>query len=324
MKQYINTTKCRFVLRFFIAACALLLQASLKAQDGTAAPANAITKAKAKPVKNTFQSTLLIDDQTVMVPVKGTFAMEIMHRLGTVQNGSEDVWGLFASANMRIGFDYSPVNNLYLGTGITKTKMLWDGSAKYALLKQTKHKYPVSITYYGDIAYDTRKDPNKILFTFGSDRLSYFNQIMVARKFSDKFSLQVSASVSHQNSVPGYYTQYDSVAKVKFQAMQFDHIAMGVCVRYKLTEGTAFIIDYDQPITKHNENNPSPNVAFGFEFNTSGHTFQLFAGNYVLLNPQQNNLFNKNTPFSYTQTDGTKRSGGQFVIGFNITRLWNF
>ncbi len=97
-----------------------------------------------------------------------------------------------------------------------------------------------------------------------------------------------------------------------------------VCAMYKLTDVTAILVEYDQPLTRFPANNPNPNLSFGFEFNTSGHTFQLFAGNYSLLNPQQNSLYNTNNPFGFKQTDGTKVKGGQFMIGFNITRLWNF
>jgi len=116
----------------------------------------------------------------------------------------------------------------------------------------------------------------------------------------------------------------DSTGTTIFQDMKHDHFAIALSGRYKLTESTAFMINYDQPITTHATNNPSPNLSFGFEFNTSGHTFQLFVGNYTLLNPAKNNLYNTNSPFNYTQADGTKIKGGQFVIGFNISRLWNF
>lgn len=295
------------------------------AQDSTGSTSKAPALAKKyKPVKDTWGSVWLIDDQTSYVPVKGTFEMDIQHRFGTVQNGSKDLFGIYAISDIRLGAGYSPINNLYLSTGITKTKMLWDGGAKYAILKQTKHKYPVSVTYYGNMALDTRPDPNKVLFTYGTQRLSYFNQLIVARKVTDKLSIQVAGSISHQNSVAGYYTVYDSTTKTVFKEGKFDIFALAVCIRYKLTNTTSFIIDYDQPLTKEPTNNPSPNLAFGFEFNTSGHTFQFFAANYTLLNPQQNTMYNTNTPFGYTQTAGTKMAGGQYVIGFNITRLWNF
>lgn len=293
-------------------------------KDSTASGNIMDAPVRQKPVKNTFQSVWIIDDQTVMVPVKGTFESDIQHRFGTVQNGYSDLWGIYGSSNIRLGFNYAPINNLYLGFGLSKVNMLWDGSAKYAILKQTKGKSPVSVTYYGNIAYKSVKDPNHFLFTYNTQRLSFFNELIIARKVTDKFSVQVAASISHQNSVPGYYTEYDTTAKVVFKEQKFDLFAVSVSARYKLTAGTSFIISCNQPLTRFAANNPRPNVAFGFEFNTSGHTFQLFAGNYSLLNPQQNSLYNTNNPFGFKQTDGTKVPGGQFEIGFNITRLWNF
>jgi hypothetical protein len=52
------------------------------------------------------------------------------------------------------------------------------------------------------------------------------------------------------------------------------------------------------------------------------------------LNPAANNLYNTNNPFAYTDhstndpttaaDESTKVPGGKFLIGFNITRLWNY
>jgi Membrane bound beta barrel domain (DUF5777) len=323
MKLKINKPKRLFIFSICLAGCMFILQTNINAQDSTSTTEEPVAKVKVKPVKNTFESIWIMDNQTVMVPHKGSFEMDIMHRFGTVKNGYDDFWGFFAPSNIRLGVDYAPINNLNLGIGITKNKMLWDGSAKYSIIKQTKGKYPVSVTYYGDMAYDTRKDPDKSIFKYSSQRMSFFNQLIVARKITDKFSIQVAASLSHQNSVPGYYATKDTTTYI-FKEEKFDLFAASVCARYKLTEVTSLIIDYDQPLTRFATNNPHPKLAFGFEFNTSGHTFQLFAGNYSRLNPQQNSLYNTNNPFGFKQTGGTKVSGGQFLIGFNITRLWNF
>jgi hypothetical protein len=304
-------------------ACCLLIQTNLYAQDSTASAKGVAAPAKTKPVKNTFQSIFIIDNQSVMVPIKGTFEMDIMHRFGTVDKGYDDFWGLFASSNIRIGVDYAPINNLYIGLGIDKYEKLWDGSAKYAIIKQTKGKYPVSVTYYGDMAVDTRSDGDHSIFSHNTDRISFFNQIIIARKITDKLSLQVAPSVTHQNSVNGYYTKNDTSGTTIFSAMKHDHFAIALSGRYKIGDATAILLNYDQPITKHATNNPSPNLSFGFEFSTSGHTFQVFMGNYSSLNPGKNNLFNTNSPFNYTQADGTNVKGGKFLIGFNITRLWN-
>ena len=317
-----NIPKRLFIFSSCLAVCAFLLQTNVNAQDSTVAD-QPVAKVKAKPVKNTFESIWIIDNQTVMVPNKGSFEMDIMHSFGTVKNGYDDFWGFFAPSNIRLGVDYAPIKNLNLGIGITKNHMLWDGSAKYALIKQTKGVYPVSVTYYGDMAYDTRKDPDNSIFKYNTQRLSFFNQLIIARKVSDKLSIQVAPSVSHQNAVDGYYTKNDSTGKSIFKNMKFDHFAVAVSARYKLTEVTSILVNYDQPLTDHATNNPHPNLSFGFEFNTSGHSFQLFMGNYSLLNPQQNNLYNVNNPFGYKE-GGNKVEGGQFLIGFNITRLWSY
>jgi hypothetical protein len=320
----INNLRNGRALVFLTVLCLLAFTTVVQAQDSAATATEKPTRPKAKPVKNTFQSVWIIDNQTVMVPIKGTFEMDISHRFGTVNNGYSDFWGFFAPSNIRLGASYSPINKLNLGFGITKSNMLWDVSAKYSIITQTKGKYPVSVTWYGDVAYDTRKDPDGSLFKYETQRLLYFNQIIIARKITDRLSIQVAPSVSHQNAVNGYYTKNDSTGKAIFRNMKYDHFAISVAARYKLTNVTSVIINYDQPLTKHATNNPDPNLAVGFEFNSSGHSFQLFVGNYALLNPARNNLYNTNSPFGYTKTDGTKVKGGQFCIGFNITRLWNW
>lgn len=285
-----------------------------------------VEKVTHKAVKNTFESVWIIDNQTVMVPVQSTFEFDIQHRFGNVNNnGVNDLWGLFAPSNIRLGFGYAPINNLFLGAGLTKDRMIIDGSAKYALFKQTADSWamPVSITFYGNISYDAVKDPDNGLYKHKTDRWRFFNELIIARKFTDRFSVQVAPSISHQNFVQGYVKQTDVLVKEVAPEMDHEHFAISVSGRYKITDGMAFMLNYDQPITKHYSNNPNPNLSFGFEFGTSGHSFQIFAGNYSFLNPQRNNIFNKNSPLEYTDAQNVFHKGGNFMIGFNITRLWN-
>jgi Membrane bound beta barrel domain (DUF5777) len=324
MKLITYKSKLTAKLALLIGCCLLLSPGSLLAQDSVEVATEVPAKPKIKPVKNTFQSVWIIDNQTVMVPIKGTLEMDIMHRFGTVKNGYEDFWGFFAPSNIRLGVSYTPINKLNVGIGITKKNMIWDASAKYAIITQTPHKYPVSVSYYANLAYDTRKDADNSIFRYRSQRMSFFHQLLIARKVTEKFSVQVAPSLSHQNAVNGYYTKNDSSGTATFKEMKFDHFAIAFSARYKLTTVTSVMINYDQPLTRHATNNPNPNFSFGIEMNTSSHSFQLFLGNYFGLNPQQNNLYNRNSPFGYTDYDGTKIKGGNFVIGFNITRLWNY
>ena len=324
MKLKIIIPKRLLALLICLICSMMLFQTDLIAQDSTAVKEEPKAPAKPKPEKNTFQSVWIIDNQTVMVPVKGTLEMDIMHRFGTVKNGYDDFWGFFAPSNIRLGVSYSPINKLNVGIGITKKNMIWDASAKYAIITQTKSKYPVSVSWYSNMAYDTRKDKDKSIFKYRSQRLSFFHQLIIARKVTSKFSVQVAPSISHQNSVNGYLTKNDSTGKTTFKEMEFNHFAIAFSARYKVTNVTSVMINYDQPITKHATNNPNPNLAFGVEMNTSSHSFQIFVGNYFNLVQQQNNLYNKNSPFGYTDNSGAKIKGGNFLIGFNITRLWNY
>jgi hypothetical protein len=254
-------------------------------------------------VGNTFESIWMIDNQTVQVPMKNVLEFDILHRFGTVQNGLKDLMGLYAPSNIRIGMGYTPVNNLMVGFGFTKDRQLIDVSMKYALLKQGKYNSPVSVTYYGDAAMDTREKEN---FVNDVDRYSFFNQIMMARKFTRDFSAQVSLNHSHFNNVEGYVNSKGEIARM----MKNDHFSFSLLGRYKVSDAFAFIGNYDQPLTQHITNNPNPNLSLGVEIATPLHTFQVFLGNYRWMVPQYNNMLNKNNP-----------ADGAFLIGFNVTRL---
>lgn len=278
-----------------------------KAKDSTAEVSGVKKKSY---IKNTFEGNYLIDEQTVMVPIKGTFEFDIQHRFGTVEHGSTDLFGIFASATMRLGFSYVPVANLQIGFGGTNEKMQVDGNIKYSLLKQTKSgSMPVSITYYGNVAADTRKKDNTTLFVTTSDRFSYFNQLLIARKFSDNLSIQAGPNFSHFNNLQGYL---DAAGNVK-PILNNDNFGISFSGRFKISDESAIIANYDQPLTQNPANNPHPNISFGIEMKTSGHDFEIFIGNYSSLIPQNNYVYNQN--------DFKK---GQFLIGFNISRLWNF
>jgi hypothetical protein len=273
-------------------------------QDSTAEDAPVVRKVK--PVKNTFGSVFMMDNQTVMVPIKGSMQMEIQHRFGTVNNGSEDLYGIFAPANIRLGMSYVPVKNLFVGAGIVKEKMQVDLDAKYSIFQQTPGKSPVSVAYFANAVIDTR---NKSNFLHSVDRFSYFIELMVARKVNESFSVQVGGSLSWMNNVEAYV---DAEGKIQPKMHNY-HMDASVLGRYKISPKSAVIAGYEQPLTQHVTNNPHPNICFGFETITSSHTFQVFFGNYFSIIPQNNAFFNQN--------DYTK---GEFLIGFNITRIWNF
>jgi hypothetical protein len=261
---------------------------------------------KKSPVKNTFESNLIIEDQTVMVPSKGTLEFDIQHRFGIVNNGYSDFYGLFAPAIIRLGFEYVPIKNLQLGFGLCNNNLQLDLNGKYAILKQVKNGFPLSVTYFGNMVIDTRPKTN---FVSDGDRMSYFDQLMIARKINSRFSVQAAVSVSHFNNVPGYIDGYGEIQNT----VKNDQFTMSFMGRYKISNQLAILADYDQPLTQNVTNNPHPNLAIGLEITTSSHCFQIIAGNCQYILPQNNALYNQND-----------YSKGQYLVGFNMTKLWNF
>jgi hypothetical protein len=286
----------------------LLITFSTFAQDSVAVDASGN-----KPVRSPWESTWIIDNQTSLVPVKGTFEFMMNHRFGTIYNGISDIYGIYGSgANIRLGFTYTVFDKVGIGMfkgrvsvgfGSTKNGMIQDFNLKYGLLEQTRNgRIPVSVTYFGDMGLSTDDKKEELPNGNSSDRLSYFHQIIISRKFSDKLSIQVAPSVSHFNVVD--------------PNMQNDHFAVAVAGRYKISEVTAILINYDQPLTTHTDNNPQFNVSAGIEMATSSHQFQIFVTNYPYIVPQYNNMYNQpNTAHEWYH---------DLFIGFNITRLWNF
>ncbi|MFZ4769123.1 MAG: DUF5777 family beta-barrel protein [Ferruginibacter sp.] len=299
------------ILPFLTSCCVailiLLFTQQTFAQDSTVTEEQPVLMPEVRLALNTFESVFLLDNQTVMVPKKGSLEMAIQHRFGVVNNGYKDVYGLFAPSNIRLGMTFAPINKLNVGIGLTKERMQVDLNAKYAILKQTEsNKIPVSVSVFGNMVIDTRDKSN---FRHSEYRLSYFSQLLIARKITEKFSAQVAPSFSWFNNVEGYI---NSKGEIK-NKMNNGHLAIAFLGRYKFSNKSAIVVNYDQPLTQHPTNNPHPNIAFGLETTTDSHAFQVFAGNYYGIVGQSNNVFNQN--------DYTK---GQFVIGFNITRLWAF
>jgi len=257
------------------------------------------TKVKEKLERAAFESAGLIDNPTNVVFGKNTLEIQMQHRFGVVNStAGNDLIGFWGAANIRIGVAYSIIDRIAVGFGTTKDKVQQDFNLKGAILQQTiSGKVPLSITYYGNVTLDARKPDGR--FYYIQHRYSYFNQIIFAKRFSPEFSMQIAPSISHFNKVE--------------EGMDNDMIGLAFGARLKVTPGTSLIIDYSQPLSKFTETNPKPGISLGFEFGTSGHTFQLFATNYWGIVPQQNYMYNQNNFFD-----------GDILIGFNITRNYNF
>src|SRR5688572_6290474 len=249
----LKTTKLQALLVISMLGFLLITTSSFAQEDSVV-----VQDSGMKPVRFPFESTWIIDNQTTLVPVKGTFEFMMNHRFGTIYNGISDIYGIYgAGANIRLGFNYTLWDNVGFGAlkgkvavgfGSTKNGMIQDFNLKYGLLQQTRNgKIPVSVTYYTNMAIEAEDKKEDLPNGNSSDRLSYFHQIIISRKFSDRLSLMVAPSLSHYNVVE--------------PAMQNDHFAVALAGRFKISEQSSILLNYDQPITKHNDNNPQFNIS---------------------------------------------------------------
>ncbi len=272
----------------------ILLSSSLvQAQD------EKTNEADKKPAKAPFESQQLMDLQSVVVPPAKTLEFNMQHRFGTVKNGISDLYGIYGSANIRMNFSYTPIENLALGFGFTKFKRQLDLNLKYAIIKQRKDwSIPVSVTYFGNTARDTR---NTESFAKDVHRLSFYHELNFASRINSKLSLQVTPSFTHYNAVDSLYKN--------------DMIAVSIAGRYKFSSQSSILVSYVQQLTGHNDPKFTlkPGVTIAWEIATSGHAFQIFVTSFQGILPQENIAYNSNDFFK-----------GEFLIGFNITRLWNF
>jgi len=265
-----------------------------------------------KPERPAFDSATLIDNPTNVLFIKNTLEVQMQHRFGSLFEDNS-LFGIYgANTNIRIGFSYTILDGVAIGYGFSKINRLHDFNWKVSLLKQTRSdRTPLSIAYYGNFAIDGRSsESNDNVFYLRQHRYSNFHQLIFARRFSPKLSLQVAPSLSHYN------TRRDFTENNRF--------AIAIGGRYKISAQTSILLDYSQPITmfdrdpdalKQDGFNPlnQPGISLGTEFATSGHIFQIFITNYNGIVPQQNYMKNTNDFF---------HRGA--LIGFNITRNYNF
>lgn len=288
----------RFISIVCILSFALISNNFINAQETESAGQN---EPDNRPVRNWFDAAQLIDNQTPISPAKGSLELVIHHRFGNIkENKFDDVFGIYASSNIRMGFNYGLTDRIMIGIGTEKDRKLQDLQWKYAILRQTRSgSVPVSISYFGNVTLDARGEE-----FFGPEenyryihRLSYFSQFIVARKFSEAISLQVAPSFMYFNAVDRKYSNYNV------------GVSAGGKIKFAPTMGAT--LEYNQAfLTGEGENafTPKPSFAIGFEKGTATHAFQVFAASYRSIISQYNMAMNDADFFA-----------GGISFGFNIT-----
>lgn len=279
------------------------LSFSALAQDADSLLNQLSAKGENEAISATFKSTRVVLSQSTETQKKYDLNLLISHRFGDIGGefgSSHTLYGLDIATDLYIGFDYGITDRFTLGIGRSKHDELYNAFLKHKIIQQTQ-TVPFSATAFVQGAWITRKDNNN-QFKNTSDRSSFFFQALIARKFSNFLSLQLT---------PGYLVR----SVVTDPNDEKGLFIAGIAGRLKLNKRFSLVGDYQLSNLSRPDNltttyyNP---LGVGLEIETGGHVFALNFMNspYIL-----ENSFLADTQKSWT--NGGVRFG--FTISRNFT-----
>ncbi len=218
-------------------------------------------------VSGTFNGTRIMNGQSIETRQKGVLEFLIQHRFGMLNSGAYELFGLDES-NIRFGLEYAITDDFATALGRSSFEKVFDGYLKYRLLKQKtgNESVPLSITLFASGAEKTLKDYLPAEKPSFSDRLAYTSQVLIARKFNPHFSLQITPTFIHYNTVPSSIDPKDI-------------FALGIGTKIKISKHISINGEYYYSINSFESINTKNSIAFGLDIETGGHVFQLIFTN---------------------------------------------
>lgn len=245
-----------------------------------------------------FKSTRVINAHSTEMLAKGNLDFRILHRFSRVNTGVSQWFGL-DGASMRMSFDYGVTNDLMVGIGRSTFRKEIDGFIKVRFLQQTTgpNPTPFSVALAAGSTIWTGPSATTVKPST-SDRTSYYLQLLIGRKFSEKFSLQLSPMFLRRNMVDR-------------PLEEFSLFALGGGVRYKVSKRMAVTADYHHALSGIPAANTDP-LSVGIDIETGGHVFQLHFTNAVGMNER-----------AYITETTDRFFRGDIRFGFNLSRIFS-
>jgi hypothetical protein len=237
-------------------------------------------KPTTKYTRATFNSTRIINLQSSEIVSKGSLQFLISHHFSNIWTkdaGSQNLAQLFGLnsgvAHTYLSFDYSPTSYMNLGLAAAGNSK-YEGWAKFKILRQSTgaRNMPITLSYISLFHVNTAKDPE---IDFSWNKYSYMNQLIIARKLTDNFSLELAPTWIHFNIVPYGANNSNEV------------FSLGLGGKYKMKPKMNLTFEYVRQLNMY-KNLISKNgailnyhpdlLAAGIEINSGGHLFQFYVG----------------------------------------------
>ena len=245
-----------------------------------------------------FKGLQICNLQSTKMPAKGEWHILISHRFGDLTNGLENFFGL-DDANTKIGTVYGATNWLSLGFSRHTFNKTYELAGKYKLMNQEKNGFPVTISGFNTLEINSALKTSLYPNLKFNNRFAFSTQLLVSRKFSDKFSLQVTPMFVHKNL-------YDPENENK------DKFIFATGGRMKVSKRMSINLEYAAQMNAPKGKIYHNVATVGLDIETGGHVFQLVFSNSQAMNDVA----------VFTNATGKWFDKGLY-FGFNMYRVFN-
>lgn len=251
-------------------------------------------KTTASTSQPAFKALQIVTGQSTKLSAKNEWYIIVAHRFGDISTGFKNFFGL-DDASTKLGVIYGVTDGISVSLSRETNMKTFEGAVKYKLVKQSEN-FPAEIVGYNVMALNTDLDKDNYPHLRFNDRLSYLTQVLISRRFNDKFSLQLTPSYIHKNL-------YDLAIEDKNQFLA------GLGGRYKISKRISINAEYFVNFDDHSfYKNP---LSLGMDIETGGHVFQLLFSNSQI-----------NSDIGYLSNAVGKWGKGQIFFGFNLYRVF--
>jgi Membrane bound beta barrel domain (DUF5777) len=248
-------------------------------------------------VTNAFKSSRVINSHSMEFIGKGVLDFRILHRFGRINQGFEQLFGL-DQASMRMGFDYGITKNFTAGIGRSTLNKELDGFIKFRPVWQAKGGSPVTVVLLAGMTFNSTKATGQATEKNFEERSAYYYEMIIGRKFNDRFSLQLNPILLHRNAVD--------------VTDENDIYAIGIGGRFKITKRLALVADYSYVVNGLPQKLNQNPLSIGIDIETGGHVFQLHFSNTGGMNER-----------AFITETTNKWAKGDIQFGFNLSRVFS-
>ena len=251
-------------------------------------------------VKYSFKTNRVINLHSLENTAAGVMDFKVSHRFNPVNNGVYDLFGL-DGAQQRFGFDFGITNDLTVGINRNSYRKAYDAFAKYRILRQSTGKItmPITLAVMTSVAIETQNFDNPARDNLFSSRLIYTHQLILGRKFSEAFTLELVPTLVHRNLVATL-------------AEKNNVFALGIGGRVRLTKRMTLTGEYVYVLPNQLAAGLKNSASIGVDIETGGHVFQLHFTNSPSM-----------SEYSFVTQNDTDFFGKNGIrMGFNISRVF--